>query len=1591
MLTTPTRIFLFAASLTLANSAAQPVSLPFMPTAIHYSKALDKFVGVASYIGAVHIVNPLTGTETFINLNSMPLSLSLSPDGTHAAVGHDGAISYVNLVAGTVEKVIPVSLKVSTLILSGNGNVWIPPVTSVNISSGEKTTALSGPPEVVKPARHPNGNWIYFTQGSIPARINKGDMVSGIFELSSHWLYSMEFNVCEGLYFSADGKRLLSGCGALLRTTAGDDDMKYAGSLAAMPYVLAAADSAVSHKFGVIPRSLPNTPNADTEVHFYDSEYLRSLGRISLPNRTVEYPWHGRDLFYNSDGTKLHVLLSSDSDATLASIFAIYTIRLADVWNCGASLSSSSANVPAAGAKLNVNLIAASGCLSEAASNSTWLNLDTGGVSNGNSTLTIRALPNLLTAPRTGTVTVSGLTFTVTQDAAPVPGANSVIASPVRPAAADYSPALDRMILVSSGPDLLTILDPVSGAQQAVPLVLPPTSVSISADGLRAAVGHDAWITYVNLSTAKVESMLRVTAPVSSLAFGSRDTYVFPAGISSASLRVVNNTSGAEALGALVSANTTGGKISANGKYLYINAINRLDTTQPPPPALDHGSGDSPLQWFSQDGSRLFSGSGLSYRVSDDRAQDLQRLKLVQQGGIVAAADSSVQQLLAIVPRSSTGYGRTMDDTVIKLLSQPYLNQVGTLTLPKFTDSIYGRGRHLFWNAAGNRLFAVLQADENSGLLNEFSILRVSMNAACGVTLDHTTANAPASGANLTLGVTAPAGCGWKAVSSASWLNVAANTSSAGPATISLLVDRNFTTSARTATITVDGQTLTVSQAAGADGPVPMVNSLPFRVTDAEYSLALDRIVAITSDPNRLVLYDGATGKYQQVDLPMPGIAVSVGPNGLRAAVCHDGLITLVNLQSAAVEKSVPMKLGCFDVALADNGFVHWTFVSGLAEARSLDLTTGAEKQAGRSGLMGAYLQIKPDGDSIYTSHTLSSSASVDKYRISAGWMDPEYGSGGYPDPAVGYKVWFTRDGRMMGDSANIFRSGSSRATDFVYDGTLSGYLVHNGIVASISHSPASRLFASIGRGNNSFDLNSTEPILQLHGDKSYALASKVELPKTTVGATQFSNFGKFVFWNRAGSKVFVITQTDPAAGLLSDFSIYTLSPEFTPGCPVSLGIGSGTASAAGQSGGVAVNAAAGCVWEAKSNASWVQIDSGTLGVGIGNLAYSVLPNYTTTSRSAVLTIGGQTYTITQEPGINPSCAFSPLQRTLTASSAGGSLLLKVNASAPGCVWSIQSDSDWATPAKVGVQSGTASMRITVDANKEYLLRAATLDIAGEPVVIVQESVGCSFDVSASAQTIPAEGATSTFTVAGIPGCGWTHAASPAWISVALAPSGNHQYTVEPNPGATARVGSLIVSDKAFPLIQLGRNPAAVFQDVPVAHPFFPHIGVLKDSGVTKGCTATNFCPDQSTTRGQMAAFLVRAILGDTFDYSPRPYFTDVPETHPFFNYIQKLRELGVTAGCTLTEYCPDTTVTRGQMAAFLIRARLGIKAGDTFHYTATPYFLDAPDSHPFFSYIQKMKDLGITNGVTATTYGPEDPNTRGQMAVFLIRGLLTP
>ena len=156
-------------------------------------------------------------------------------------------------------------------------------------------------------------------------------------------------------------------------------------------------------------------------------------------------------------------------------------------------------------------------------------------------------------------------------------------------------------------------------------------------------------------------------------------------------------------------------------------------------------------------------------------------------------------------------------------------------------------------------------------------------------------------------------------------------------------------------------------------------------------------------------------------------------------------------------------------------------------------------------------------------------------------------------------------------------------------------------------------------------------------------------------------------------------------------------------------------------------------------------------------------------------------------------------------------------------------------------------------------------------------------------------------------------------------------------------------------------------------------IELIAELGITRGCNPpanTRFCPDGQVTRAQIATFLARALQLPAAD---RDYFGDDDgNTHE--DNINRLAQAGLTQGCTTNNrYCPDTGVTRAQMATFLARA-LQLPAADR------DYFGD-DDGNTHEDNINRLAQAGLTQGCTTNNrYCPRDIVNRAQMATFLVR-----
>jgi len=126
---------------------------------------------------------------------------------------------------------------------------------------------------------------------------------------------------------------------------------------------------------------------------------------------------------------------------------------------------------------------------------------------------------------------------------------------------------------------------------------------------------------------------------------------------------------------------------------------------------------------------------------------------------------------------------------------------------------------------------------------------------------------------------------------------------------------------------------------------------------------------------------------------------------------------------------------------------------------------------------------------------------------------------------------------------------------------------------------------------------------------------------------------------------------------------------------------------------------------------------------------------------------------------------------------------------------------------------------------------------------------------------------------------------------------------------------------------------------------------------------------------------------GETYTIIKAPTFEDVQTSYWAWSFIERLYNAGITRGCSLSplHYCPETTVTRSQMAVFLERGIHG-SAYVPPAVAGSTGFGDVPVDYWSAAWIKQLAAEGITGGCGSGNYCPEYPVTRDQMAVFLLR-----
>jgi hypothetical protein len=302
---------------------------------------------------------------------------------------------------------------------------------------------------------------------------------------------------------------------------------------------------------------------------------------------------------------------------------------------------------------------------------------------------------------------------------------------------AKYSRSLDRIVMIDGTPGALYVYDPATATETTVALPLAPQCLGLSPDGLHAIVGHNAWVSYVDLAAGTAQKPIPTTADAGDCVLaGNGWAYVFPKSYQEP-LHSVQIATGVETTSGYIIYEGSRGVLNGDGMAMYA-VTSGLSPVQIYRWSVSGGAAQEVWQspywgtysmgdrlWLSHDGARLFTSAGTAFRTSSAQAQDLIYGGALSGVSLVQHMDSSATEVAAI-PATSSWAATPQYDVTVELFNNDYLGHVDRISLPRWqvgTSSYDTHGKFVFYRADGAKKFVIVQADGASGLLRDTAVL----------------------------------------------------------------------------------------------------------------------------------------------------------------------------------------------------------------------------------------------------------------------------------------------------------------------------------------------------------------------------------------------------------------------------------------------------------------------------------------------------------------------------------------------------------------------------------------------------------------------------------------------------------------------------------------------------------------------------------------------------------------------------------------------------------------------------------------------------------------------------------------------------
>ncbi|MEO6276971.1 hypothetical protein, partial [Roseateles sp.] len=309
-------------SITVLSATAGTVPLAYKPLLTRFSKSQNKLVVVSTNPNQLHLVDPSAGTDIAIALPTTAKALSLSADGRLAGVLHEGSVSLVDVVAGSLvattgtagSQVEVFTANSGIVFVAGSSNSW--PYTNIVAING-RTGVTLGTGSLYNSSSSPRG-----VMSESLGRLLIGDYSSlswtgvnvgtGSFTGSNGQAPS-NYSASNPMWLSGDESLLFTSGGSYFRTS----DLQYLGTLGMA--ALSVSHSATAAEAIAVTNNGSNTSQYAEVLKRFTGSLLFPAGDVRLPliNGAQSY---GLAVFHASDDKRVTVVQTGSNEVQASGV-----------------------------------------------------------------------------------------------------------------------------------------------------------------------------------------------------------------------------------------------------------------------------------------------------------------------------------------------------------------------------------------------------------------------------------------------------------------------------------------------------------------------------------------------------------------------------------------------------------------------------------------------------------------------------------------------------------------------------------------------------------------------------------------------------------------------------------------------------------------------------------------------------------------------------------------------------------------------------------------------------------------------------------------------------------------------------------------------------------------------------------------------------------------------------------------------------------------------------------------------------------------------------------------------------------------------